>query len=101
MLKREELLRQAKEARALAAKAQGLAIGWGNTNPDDIARLIAYAQELDHKARTLEGQALEGDLSLPPVGTVVTHSQQQAQQQSETAPTAYRAPPYKEQGDAD
>ncbi len=97
MTRRDELLRQAKEARALAAKAHRLAIGWGIANPDDVARLIAYAEELDDKARTLEGQALGSDLSLPLVGHVVTHSQQQAQQQSETASTAHL--PQKEQED--
>ena len=89
MHKRDELLRQAQEARGLAAKAQRLAMGLGDTNPDDVARLVAYAEELDEKARTLEGQAFESDLSLPPVPLVVPHSQQQAQQQqSETASAA-------------
>ena len=96
MTKRDELLRQAKEARTSAAQAHRLAIGWGITDPNDVARLVAYAEELDEKARTLEGQALESDLSLPPVGPVVAHSQQQARQQSETAPTAHPVPPHKQ-----
>jgi len=99
MISRDELIRQARETRALAAKAHRLAIGWGNTNPNDVARLIAYAEELDDKARSLERQALEGDLYLPPIGPVVTHLQQQAQQQSDTAPTTQRATPKKELGD--
>ena len=58
MSKRDELLRQASATRALAAKAHRLAMG---TNPTDSARLIAYAKELDEKARTLEAQALQDE----------------------------------------
>lgn len=93
MTMRDELLRQAKEARALATKAHRLAMG---TNSNDAARLIAYAQELDDTARALEGRALGSELFLPPVGPVVGHSQQQAQQQSESGPASYRAAPRKE-----
>ena len=43
MIDRRELLRQAKKARALAMKARRLAMGM---NPNDAARLLAYAREL-------------------------------------------------------
>lgn len=78
MVKRDELLRQASEARSLASKAHRLAAG---TNPADAARLIAYAQDLDDRARALEAEAFGNDLSIPPVGPVVTRPQEQAQQQ--------------------
>ena len=84
MIKRDELLRQAREARAQAAKAYRLAMG---TNPADRAQLIAYSRELDGRARELEGQAFRSDLSLPPVAQ---HQQQQAQQQQSDAAATLR-----------
>ena len=83
MIKRDELLRQAREARAQAARAHRLAMG---TNLTDAAQLIAYGQELDDRARALEGQAFESDVSLPPV--TQPQQQQAQQQQSSAAPTA-------------
>ena len=59
MSKGDELLKEAKEARALAAKARRLAMG---TNPTDAARLIAYADELEELARTFERRAGASDL---------------------------------------
>jgi len=78
MSKREELLRQAQEARSLAAKAHRLSRG---VNRLEGARLLEYARELDDRARALEAQAFGNDLSLPRVGPVVTRPQEQAQQQ--------------------
>ena len=95
MIKRDRLLRQAREARAQAAKAHRLAMG---TNPTDCAQLIAYSQELDGRARDLEGQASKSELSLPPV---TEHQQQQAQQQQSAAASTLRPASVKQQRDSD
>ena len=58
MSRRSELLKQAIEARALAGKAERLAMGM---NPADAGLLIAYAKELDEKARKLEAQARQDE----------------------------------------
>ena len=92
MSKRDELLRQAREARSLAAKAHRLAMG---TNPADAARLIEYAQELDGRARALEAEAFGNDSSPRRLdGPMVSRAQEQTQQlQAEVAR------PRKEQND--
>jgi len=81
---REDLLRQAKEARASADRARRLAGSWGISSGDDVVRLIAYAAASEKRAEQLEAQALAADLSLPPVTPVVTHPQPQVQQQSDS-----------------
>ena len=65
MLTRADLLRQAKEIRASAARAIRLAASWAITNPDDVARLMAYAAEMDEKAKDLEAEAFAEGYSLP------------------------------------
>ncbi len=87
MTARSDLLQQAKEFRASATRAQRLADGWGLGKHDDIAVLWAYAAELDQKARALEARALAEDLYPSSPVPIVTHAQQQMQQQqSEAAP---------------
>lgn len=80
MSTRDDILRQASEARAVAAKAQRLALSLGISGTDVAARLIAYAQEMDAKASSLEAQVRASDLSLPPL--VDTRSQHQVHEQS-------------------
>jgi hypothetical protein len=83
MLTRGDLHRQAKESRARAVKARRIAASWAITNPDDVAALVAYAAEMEQKAQDLEAEAVAQALTLPlQDAPVVTHSQQQVQQQS-------------------
>ena len=91
MVTRADLLRQSKEARASAARAHRLAASWAITNPDDTARLSADAAAMDQKAKDLEAQALAAELSIPSPSTVVTHSQEKAQQQVDALATTPRA----------
>ena len=87
MTVRDDLLRQAREARAAAARAQRLALGWSLSNPRDTAQLLAYAEELSERARSLEARARASDLSVPPIAPAVTHVQEQVQQQAASTPS--------------
>ena len=95
----DDLPRKAKEARRSASLARRLIARGGVLAAHDIARLTAFAEEMEAKAADLEAQILSGDLSLPPVGPVGTQSQQQAQQQQQSNDAtpaddpAGRAPP--------
>jgi hypothetical protein len=99
MGERDDLLRKAKEARRSASPAPRMVGSGGVSTAHDIARLTAFAEEMEAKAADLEADALAAELSLPPVSPVVPQPQQQAQQQQQsndaTPPEgpAGRAPP--------
>ena len=73
---RSDLLRQAREARAFAARADRLAMGVAD--PNCLERLAAYAAEMDRKARDLEARAAASALSLRPADPPLSHSQQRS-----------------------
>jgi|LNAP01.1.fsa_nt_gb hypothetical protein len=87
----DDLVQQAADARAKAARARWHAAS-GFLSAKDAGLLTAYAEEQEAKARTLDAQARLSRLSLPPINPVVTHQQQQAQQQSDEAPPTKQPP---------
>lgn len=80
-----DLLRQAEEAKAKAARARRLATNF-TLSTDDAVTLLEYAKEQEELAQTLEAQSRPSHLSLPLVKPVVTEVQQQSDAQHGSAP---------------
>ena len=77
----EELLRQARESRELAARVRRLARSLSLNN--DQARMLQQAKDLEAQASSLEQEAAASDSTEPPLGPSTPPVQQEQVQQQQ------------------